>query len=226
MTVTKLPSTRQESVGSDPMALYDRYAALYAAFRLHVFPDDRRDIADALALPTAHRIAEIGCGPGFYARSYAKAYPQLHVTGIDRAPAQLAIARRRTIGLANVAFVQGDARMLGRWHSMFDGIIASRLFMVVSDRVRVLAEMRAALSPGGRLVLAEPLALPRVSVLDLMHGLAPRSEQFAQPAPPVPLKTREYIFTQTGFAALARSQPWTQLAFWQAHGHRYACCVK
>lgn len=224
MTVTEMRTVPQAALGVDSTALYDRYAALYAAFRLHVFPDDRRDIAAALDLPTAHRIAEIGCGPGFYATAYARAYPRLRVTGIDRAPAQLAIARGRTHGLTNVAFVQGDARMLGRWRGMFDGIIAARLFTVVRDRTRVLAEMRAALAPGGRLVLAEPLALPRVSVLDLMHSLVPDAAQPAHAAYAAPM--REHIFTEAGFAALARSQPWNRLTFWQAHGHRYACGVK
>ncbi len=203
------------------MALYDRYAALYAVFRLHVFPDDRRDIAAALDLGNAQRIAEIGCGPGFYATAYAEAYPHLRVTGIDRAPAQLAIARRRAHGLANVTFVQGDARMLGRWRGMFDGIIAARLFMVVSDRTRVLAQMRAAFDTGRAAGTCRAARSPRVSVLDLMHGLAPQGAQVAQSA-----WIREHIFTRAGFAALAQSQPWSQLTFWRAHGHRYACCVK
>ncbi len=92
-------------------SLYDRFAPLYADFRLHVFPDDRAEIAAALDLAGTRSLIELGCGPGFYSASLAKTYPHLHVTGIDRAPGQIEIARRRTRGVANAHFAVGDARM-------------------------------------------------------------------------------------------------------------------
>jgi len=204
----------------DPAPLYDRYAALYAAFRLHVFPDDRREVAAALDLPAARRFAEIGCGPGFYASTFAAEYPHLAVTGIDRAAKQLAIARRRAHGLTNVTFMQGDACMLNRWYGTFDRIVAPRLLMVVPQREQAVAEMRRALVPRGRLLLAEPLQPPKISLLALFQ--ARTAMQHTHDGAPL----RDHLFTATTFATLIQSQPWANVTLWQAQGHRYACCVK
>lgn len=201
----------------DPAALYDRHAALYAAFRLHVFPDDRRAIAAALDLPAARRVAEIGCGPGFYATSFAASYPHLTVTGIDRAAGQLAIARQRARGLANITFLCGDVRALGRWRGTFDRVIAPRLLMVVPQRERAVAEMRRALAPRGLLLLAEPLHPPPVSVLALLRARAGMERGGSALA-------YEHLFTATSFAALVHGQPWAAAAIWEANGYRYARC--
>lgn len=219
MTATNLHYSPHQGISPDPASLYDRYAALYAVYRLHVFPDDRREIAAALDLPAARRFAEIGCGPGFYATTFATEHPHLRVTGIDRAPGQLAIARRRARGLANVTFAQGDVCILNRWYGVFDRIIAPRLLMVVPQREQAVAEMRRALAPRGVLLLAEPVQPPGVSLLALFQdraGMNARSGGLV----------REHLFTAATFAALIQSQPWTDVTVWQAQGNRYACCVK
>lgn len=193
----------------------ERYAAAYAHHRLHVFPDDRAAVASALALPKARTVAEIGCGPGFYALAFAVAYPHLQVTGIDRAPAQLAIARDRAArqGAANVRFVAGDVGVLGRWRGAFDRVVASRLLMVVPERAHALAEMRRVLAPGGLLLLAEPVAPPPASLVAAFRAHAGGNE------PPAP-----HLFTAASFAALVAGQMWAAATLWEAHGYRYALC--
>jgi len=139
----------EENAPRTQESLYDRFAARYADFRLHVFPDDRAEIGAALDLGGARRLAELGCGPGFYAIAYAATFPHLHVTGIDRAPAQVAIARRRAAsrGLTNTRFTVADAQALsGCASGSFDRIIASRLLMIVDDPAAAVTRVRPWLS--------------------------------------------------------------------------------
>ncbi len=212
---TPYPDSRRVRDVSPSPSPDERYAAAYAHHRLHVFPDDRAAVAASLALPEARTFAEIGCGPGFYALAFAATYPHLHVTGIDRAPAQLAIARDRAMrqGAANARFVRGDVGSLGRWRGAFDRVVASRLLMVVPERTRALAEMRRSLAPGGLLLLAEPVAPPPASLVAAFRAEATGREL---PSP--------HLFTAASFAAFVSGQPWAAVALWEAHDHRYALC--
>jgi ubiquinone/menaquinone biosynthesis C-methylase UbiE len=188
---------------------------------LHVFPDDRAEIAAALDLSGARHLLEPGCGPGFYATAFAAAYPDLRVTGIDRAPAQVVIARRRTMaqGLTNACFVVGDAQHLQVPAGSFDRIVASRLLMVVDDPVAALAEFRRMLAPGGILLLAEPVR-PQSGVLAVLRREAHargRTERYIEPP-------AERHFTADAFLALVKTQVWASMALWKANGYYYARC--
>jgi ubiquinone/menaquinone biosynthesis C-methylase UbiE len=212
----------EENAPRTQESLYDRFAARYADFRLHVFPDDRAEIGAALDLGGARRLAELGCGPGFYAIAYAATFPHLHVTGIDRAPAQVAIARRRAAsrGLTNTRFTVADAQALsGCASGSFDRIIASRLLMIVDDPAAVLAEAKRVLAPGGILLIAEPIE-PDTGVLAIL-----RREACAVGIPDryiEPLIERH--FTPQEFRTLVMRQAWASVAIWEANGYRYARC--
>jgi ubiquinone/menaquinone biosynthesis C-methylase UbiE len=202
-------------------SLYDRFAALYAAYRLHVFPDDRTEVAAALDLDGARTFAELGCGPGFYATTFAATDPHLSVTGIDRAPAQIAIAQARAAaqGLANARFLCADVQRLVQRDGAFDRVLASRLLMVVDRPATALAEMRRVLAPGGILLLAEPVR-PRSGVLGLLQQAATRAgieQRYIEPP-------TERIFTARAFHALITCQRWASVAIWEANGYRYARC--
>ena len=199
-------------------SLYDRYATLYADYRLYVFPDDRAEVKAALDLNGARRFLELGCGPGFYATAFAAAHPHLRVTGIDTAPAQLGLARERARGLANARFIADDARALRQRAGAFDRVLASRLLMVVPDRA-VLTEARRVLAPGGILLLAEP-ARPRAGVLHLLRRAARECGDGARYIEPMV----EHHFSAASFRAFVASQPWASVAIWEANGYRYARC--
>jgi ubiquinone/menaquinone biosynthesis C-methylase UbiE len=218
-----LPRSAGERPGEGAISLYDRFAALYAAYRLHVFPDDRAEIAAALDLGGARHVAELGCGPGFYATAFAAADPALHVMGIDRAPAQIAIARRRAAaqGVMNARFIIADAQALGSFaRGLFDRIVASRLLMVVDDPDAVLAAARRVLAPGGILLIAEPIG-PETGMLAMLrrmvHDAAGEVSEYIEPFV-------ERHFTARAFRALVASQPWASVAIWEANGYRYARC--
>lgn len=211
------PATQSPAHG--PKSLYDRFAPIYAEFRLHIFPDDRAEVAAALDLTGAARLLELGCGPGFYATAFARHSPHLTVTGIDRAPGQVALARRRAEGLPNVRFTIGDARALAHPDGAFDRVVASRLLMVVPERQALLAEARRVLAPGGILLIAEQLRR-RGSVLGLLRGAARRSGAATGYIEP----PREYYFSASSFRTLIASQRWASVAIWEANGYRYARC--
>jgi ubiquinone/menaquinone biosynthesis C-methylase UbiE len=216
-----LPSPALAGEGASPVSLYDRFAGLYADYRLHVFPDDRAEIAAALDLDGARRLAELGCGPGFYATAFAVANPALCVTGIDRAPAQIAIARRRATaqGLTNARFIVADAQALVEPRGAFDRIVASRLLMVVDDPGAVLAAARRVLIPGGILLIAEPIG-PETGVLAALRRMAHASGDMSQYIEPL----AERHLTARAFRALITRQSWASIAIWEANGYRYARC--
>ncbi len=198
--------------GHHPRAtsVYERYAAHYAAFRHRACPDDRPAVLAALDLPRARHVAEVGCGPGYYAPVIAARHPSLRVTGIDNAPAQIALARRAAArqGLGNARFLCDDVCALSQPDGCFDRIVASRLFMVVHDCRRAMAELRRVLAPGGVLLIAEPVARPAISFAEWAR---------------IPTPT-ERIFTTPAFAALVSLVAWSSCATWETGGYRYARC--
>jgi ubiquinone/menaquinone biosynthesis C-methylase UbiE len=202
-------------------SLYDRFAGLYAEFRLHRFTDDRAEIQAALDLGQARTVAELGCGPGFYATAFATADPRLVVTGIDRAPAQIAIARQRAaaLGLTNTRFATADAQRLAQPDGTFDRVLTSRLLMVVADPAATIAEARRVLAPGGILLLAEP-ERPQTGILSLLRQAAETvGERVTFIEPQV-----ERHFSAGAFRTLVMSQVWESVAIWEANGYRYARC--
>lgn len=202
-------------------SLYERYAGLYARFRLDECPDDRRAVADALTLASAHRLAEIGCGPGAYARAFARWHPRLHVTGIDRAPAQVALARRlaRRDGLRNARFTIGDARALRAPDGMYDRVVVSRLFMVLGPDRDALAEVRRILAPGGVALIAEPADTQAGFLARVRRHAAARGDFLPDPEPHA-----EHCFGAPAFRAFVVRGEWADVRFWEANGYRYARC--
>jgi cyclopropane fatty-acyl-phospholipid synthase-like methyltransferase len=100
------------------------------------------------------RVLDAGCGTGEHALMAARL--GLVATGIDAAPAAIAIAERkaRDRGLP-VRFLVGSALDLGSLGERFDTVIDAGLFHVFDDedRRRYVENLRAAITPGGRYLL-------------------------------------------------------------------------
>jgi len=105
-----------------------------------------RALADGAA-----SVLDLGCGTGELAVTLS---PGRTVTGVDPAPAMLAIARAKP-GADGVDFVEGDARSI-RLGRRFDLVLltghAFQVFLTKDDRRAVLATIAAHLAPGGRFV--------------------------------------------------------------------------
>lgn len=124
-----------------------------------------RQLADALAgVPHVHAalsspgavIADVGCGAGWSSIALAKAYPGATVEGfdIDAPSVAMATANGAAQGVSDrVRFTAGDAAAMPRCR-----FAAAFAFECVHDMprpVEVLAAARAALAPGGFLVVMD-----------------------------------------------------------------------
>jgi SAM-dependent methyltransferase len=110
-------------------------------------------MADWLGLAPGGRLLDVTCGPGLYAVEFAR--HGVAVIGIDFGPASIAHARELCAGLP-CRFVQGDVREMDFAVEDFDAAIyLYGQFTVLrpADSADVLHRIRAALRPGGRLLL-------------------------------------------------------------------------
>ena len=108
---------------------------------------------EAFAEPRAgERALDAGCGSGVYSAWLAG--QALAVTGVDRDPEMLAVARRRT---PSGIFHEGDPTALPFADGAFDLAVAVTVFAFLDANQRNLAarEVVRVLRPGGRLVVGD-----------------------------------------------------------------------
>lgn len=133
-----------------------------------------RDLLLRLAAPRPGELAlEVGVGTGWFARYVLEAGAQ--VSGVDLAQPMLALAARKGQPLG---LVRGDALALPVRRGAFDLAYTVTMLEFVADPARAVAEMWAALRPGGRLVAAvlnawSPWAWRKAPPFDRAHYFAP-----------------------------------------------------
>jgi SAM-dependent methyltransferase len=142
---------------------------------------ERAGIASGMA------VVDIGCGLGGVSEWMAERVgPEGRVVGVDRAPAQVELARERLGDLSQVELAVADAHAPGLEAGAFDLVFCRVLLMHLERPGEALRAMAALLKPGGTLVceesdfgrwFAEP-AVPAVDrYRDLMIELAARRGQ-------------------------------------------------
>ena len=133
-----------------------------------------RDLFLRLAQPAAGEQAlEIGVGTGYFAQAVAEAGAQ--VTGLDLSQPMLQVAAGK--GLP-IRLLRADALALPLGRGAFELVYAVTVLEFVSDPARAVAEMWAAVRPGGRLVAAvlnrwSPWARRRAPPFDQAHFFSP-----------------------------------------------------
>ena len=210
-------------------SLFERVAWLYAFCREHLFRDDTDRIVSAL-WPTQKpapgtRVIELGCGPGFYSRKLARRFPKIAVTGVDRSESQVRAARHRAAvqNVNNCIFERVNALALPSADASFDILIASRIFTVLPDHERAVAEMFRVLKPGGRCFIAEPrhafwASIPLMAMW-LLASVIHSGNGYREPRKATVLKTES-------FAKLFQRVPWRSVRIWQDGRYQYALCEK
>ncbi|MGW5469679.1 class I SAM-dependent methyltransferase [Streptomyces chartreusis] len=129
-------------------------------------PEVRRAWASRLRswLPErACDVLDLGCGTG--SLSLLAAEQGHRVTGVDRSPAMVDLARAKLAG-RDAVFLVGDAAAPPVGEERFDVVLVRHVLWALPDPGRVLRHWRGLLRPGGRFVLVE-------GVWDTVAGAGP-----------------------------------------------------
>jgi predicted methyltransferase/rhodanese-related sulfurtransferase len=122
------------------------------------------DIFAAMAVKPGAVVADVGAGNGFFTSRLAKAIgPGGQVFAVDIGASVLDRLRARVAdeSLANVKVIEGapdDPRLPAR---SVDAILIVNAYHEMTEYPAMLARMKAALKPDGRLVIVEPIAESR-----------------------------------------------------------------
>lgn len=210
-------------------SLFEHFAWLYIFCREKLFRDDTARMIAALwpggEPAPGEKIIELGCGPGFYSCGLAERFREISVLGIDRSPSQLSWARekRNALGLNNCRFQSDNVLELSHADHSFDVLIASRLFTVLPNRRRAVAEMFRVLRPGGRCFIAEPrwafwASIP-LFTLRLLAAVTHFRNGYREP-------TRARVLSIREMKRLFATQPWRKIETWRDGRYQYALCEK
>jgi 2-polyprenyl-3-methyl-5-hydroxy-6-metoxy-1,4-benzoquinol methylase len=149
-------------------------------------PAFSRDLTGAWlpAIPDLHtrlgndppaRIADAGCGVGWSTLALARAYPRASVIGFDTDAASVDAARRRAAAeTVAVRFEQKGAEAIAG-DGPFDLVLVLEALHDMARPTRALAAFRAALAPGGSVLVAdervaERFVAPGDDVERMMYG--------------------------------------------------------
>jgi len=225
---TTIPTEHNnEDFGYD--SLFEHVTWVYAFCREHLFRDDTERIIATL-WPSGQpapgtKLIELGCGPGFYSCRLAERFRDISVTGADRSESQLQWARDRAdaLGLTNCSFKRINALELSCADTEFDILIASRLFTILPEPSRAIAEMYRVLKPGGRCFIAEPRHVFWASIplfaMWLLAGLIRFRNGYREPH-------KATVFSARAFENLFPTQPCKRIKIWQDGRYQYALCEK
>jgi ubiquinone/menaquinone biosynthesis C-methylase UbiE len=225
--IVPIPAEEPGDTSSD--SLFEHFAWLYIFCREKLFRDDTERMIRALwpggKAHAGEKLIELGCGPGFYCCNLAARFPEISVIGVDRSPSQLSWARqkRNALGLNNCRFQSDNVLELSHADDSFDQLVASRLFTVLPNRRRAVAEMYRVLRPGGRCFIAEPrwafwASIPLFTMW-LLARLTHFHNGYREP-------TRARVLSLREMNRLFASQPWRKIETWREGRYQYALCEK
>ncbi len=104
-------------------------------------------------LPTAARIADVGCSTGFLLEDLRDRYPSAMLVGVDMVGAGLEKAH---LLVPAARLLRADACRLPIVDAGLDAVVSANLLEHVPDDVQALREFARVLCPGGRAVIVVP----------------------------------------------------------------------
>jgi len=120
-----------------------------------VFDPLTRRLFEHAGLAPGMRVLDLGSGAGNVARLAAELVGPLGaVVGVERDPAAVDLARRRTEA-SNVEYRVGDVQTLDGIESGFDAVIGRLVLMYLPDPVAALRRAASRLRPGGLICVHE-----------------------------------------------------------------------
>ena len=119
---------------------------------------------------------DVGCGTGFLSLELAQRGHR--VTGIDFAPAMLALARRKAMQAgADIHFEEADAEALPLPPSSFDLVVTCHVLWTLPHPAAAIGEWIRVLRPGGRLAVIDGQSLVKAG--EEQAASARRSAEYA-----------------------------------------------
>jgi SAM-dependent methyltransferase len=118
------------------------------------------EVVEAVGATPGARVADVGCGDGFYTVRLARAVgPEGRVYAVDVSSSALDRLRAHLERekLTNVEVIQGAADD-PRLPAGLDGVLIVNAYHEMADHQAMLRHIRQALKPTGRLVLVEPMS--------------------------------------------------------------------
>lgn len=148
----------------------------------------REPMLAAASIADGERVLDFGCGNGQSSRDAAQATPTGWVVGADLSAAMLDQARRQAEaeGLSNVEYVQADAQVHPFDTEGFDIAMSRFGSMFFADKEAALANIAAALRPGGRLLLVVWQTLPKNEHFATMFSTLSAGRDLPTPPPGAP----------------------------------------
>ena len=140
-----------------------------------LWPDPAGVLA-AVGLRPGMDVIDLCSGDGWFTLQIAKV--ARHVSAIDIDPHFLEVARHRLAenGVANCAFIAGDAYDIAKLAAPADFVFMANAFHGVPDRPRLAKSVGAALKPGGQFAIVNWHKRPREETLILGEPRGPTTE--------------------------------------------------
>jgi SAM-dependent methyltransferase len=113
---------------------------------------EHRMALEMLSLTGGERVLDVGCGPGNFTRSFARAASDGLVVGLDASRTMLARAVQETTA-ENVAFVRADASALPFGAATFDAVCCYAALYLIEHPMRAIDEIVRVLAPGASVAL-------------------------------------------------------------------------
>jgi SAM-dependent methyltransferase len=187
---------------------YDRW--FDAPWGSYAFGVERAALLAALGPLHGRRVLDVGCGTGRFTAALEAAGAQ--VTGLDRDPAMLQLARHRT----RARLLRADAHAVPLDDDTFDLAVAITLLEFADRAEQVIAELVRVTRPGGRIAVAalnphSPWGLVRRRELRRPPWtdacLRPPDELRALLAEHGPVQLHAALYAPAAFAGLTRLGP-------------------
>jgi SAM-dependent methyltransferase len=120
------------------------------------FNRESQIVSRALKLTSAETILDLACGPGIYARRFAREASRGRVLGLDLSLPMLKHGNQllQKNRLTNVRLLQGNALALPFCNSCFDVVNCAAALHLFGDLARTFAEANRVLRPGGRFIFS------------------------------------------------------------------------